>query len=187
VVFVLTFAALFVVGRAIASPKPTAFRVAVDVVGLGWAGVPVAIGVAVRRYRLYAITRLIDRTLLYAALAAFVAGGYAAVVVGIGVFVDARGGRLALSVLATAAVAVAFQPLRVWVEGWIRRLVYGRRSGPYDLLAELSRQSGQGPRDEPVLIELSRVLANGMAARRVEVWSADGEGLLLAGVWPPSP
>src|SRR5262249_22211395 len=61
------------------------------------------------------------------------------------------------------------------------------RSGPYELFSELSRQSGQGQRDGAVLTELSRVLADGTAARRVEVWSVGGGELLLAGVWPPSP
>src|SRR5262249_13889082 len=145
--FVVTFAALFLVGRAIPSPKPMAFRVAGDLVGVSWAGVAIAIGVAVRRYRLYAITRLIDRTLLYAALAAFVAGGYVAVVAGIGSLLAGGGYRGAWWVLATGVVAVAFQPARTRVERWIRRIVYGRRSGPYELFSELSRQSGQGQRD----------------------------------------
>jgi signal transduction histidine kinase len=185
VVFVLTFAALFLVGHAIASPKPMAFRVTVDLVSLSWAGIAVAIGVAVRRHRLYAITRLIDRTLLYAALAAFVAGGYVAVVVGIGMFVGTRGGHVALSVLATAMVAVAFQPVRARLEGWIHRLVYGHRATPYDLLAELSRRAGREHPDGAVLDELARVLAAGMAARQVEIWLVDRERPLLAGAWPP--
>ncbi len=75
--------------------------------------IPVTITVAVLRYRLYDIDLVISRTLLVAGLAVFITAAYVGIVVGVGSLVG-RGDEpnLALSVGATALVAVAFQPVR---------------------------------------------------------------------------
>jgi signal transduction histidine kinase len=46
----------------------------------------------------------------------------------------------ALSLVATAVVAVAFQPLRERLQPLANRLVYGKRLSPYEVLAEFSRR-----------------------------------------------
>src|SRR5215472_4804784 len=74
--------------------------------------VPVAIGIAIFRYHLYDIDVVINKTLVYGSLAVFITGVYVAIVVGIGSLAQ-RGARpsLALSIAATAVVAIAFQPV----------------------------------------------------------------------------
>ena len=83
------------------------------VVAIGYPVLPIAIGIAVLKYRLYDIDVVISRTIVYSALAAFITAVYVAIVVGIGTLVGS-GGRpnIALSIVATAIVAVAFQPVR---------------------------------------------------------------------------
>jgi len=76
--------------------------------------IPVAVGVAVLRYRLYEIDRLVSRTLSYALLTLLLAAVYVTGVVVLGVVVRAPTGRTSELVVAasTLAAAAAFQPLR---------------------------------------------------------------------------
>jgi hypothetical protein len=98
-----------------------------------------ALGVAILKYRLYQIDLVINRTLVYGALVAFVGGVYVSLVAGLGALVGARDEPdPGLSLLATAAVAVALQPLRERVQALANRLVYGQRVCPYDVLAGFS-------------------------------------------------
>ena len=68
--------------------------------------IPAAIAVAVMRYRLYELDRLINRTLVYAALTAGLAATFAAVSLTLGVAIG--GGSTVATAAATLAVALAF-------------------------------------------------------------------------------
>src|ERR1700693_6056376 len=113
-------------------------------------GLPLAIGIAVFRYRLYEVDMVIGRALVYAVLAIFVTLSYVAVVGGAGLIVGGRF-NLVLSVIVTAVVAVAFQPVRERAERMAARLVYGRRGSPYEVLANLTRQTSDAESVDEVL------------------------------------
>ena len=85
--------------------------------------VPVAVGIAVTRYRLYEIDRLINRTLVYVPLTALVAGLYAGIVALLQrVFQSVTGDRSdAAIVISTLILASVFTPLRKWLEGVVDR------------------------------------------------------------------
>jgi signal transduction histidine kinase len=92
------------------------------------ATVAAAVGIAVWRYRLYAIERLINRTLVYALLTVLLAGGYAAVTVGLGVVIG--GGSDWVVAVATLTVALAFRPLRSAIQNGVdRRFAKDRYQG----------------------------------------------------------
>jgi signal transduction histidine kinase len=150
-------------------------------------GVPLAIGVAILRYRLYDIDIVINRTLVYGALAAFITALYVGIVVGIGALVGARGqANLLLSIVATAIVALAFQPARQWMQRAANQLVFGRRASPYEVLAELSARAGEGYAQDDVLPRMARALAEGTGAQRAEIW-INADGVLHRGAsWPVS-
>ena len=73
---------------------------------------PILFAVAVLRHRLYELDVIINRTVVVVAGVAFAAVGYTALVVAAGRVVEGTGTGFRLSLLATAVVALGFQPLR---------------------------------------------------------------------------
>jgi hypothetical protein len=86
---------------------------------------PVAVGVAVLRYRLYDLDRIISRTLAYGLLTVLLTIAYAAVVLGLGRLLP-DSSSLAVAA-ATLAVVAAFSPLRRRVQGQVDRRFNRRR------------------------------------------------------------
>jgi hypothetical protein len=85
--------------------------------------VPISVGIAVTRYRLYEIDHLISRTLVYVPLTALLAGLYAAVVTLLQrVFQTVTGDRSdAAIIISTLILASVFTPIRKWLEGIVER------------------------------------------------------------------
>jgi signal transduction histidine kinase len=98
--------------------------------------IPLSIGIAILRYRLWDIDIIINRTLVYGALTLSVIGLYVLVIVGLGSLIQIQGNVL-LSLLATGIIAVLFQPLRLRLQRGVNRLMYGERDDPYAVLTHL--------------------------------------------------
>jgi signal transduction histidine kinase len=148
--------------------------------------VPIAIGIAIFRYHLYDIDIVINKTLVYGSLAVFITAVYVAIVVGIGSLAQ-RGVRpsLTLSIAAAGVVAIAFQPVRAWVQRLANRLVYGRRATPYQVLADFAGRMAGAYGAEDLLPRMARILAEGAAATRADVWLKSGEVFHDSAAWPP--
>jgi signal transduction histidine kinase len=99
--------------------------------------IPLAVGVAILRYRLYEIDRVINRTLVYGALTACVGAVYLVIVLTFGTLAG-TGRSLAVSLIATAIAAVAAQPLRSILQRRVNHLMYGDRDDPYLGLSRLA-------------------------------------------------
>ncbi len=181
---VFIVAALFITNTP---SLPAAARELVAIVTFApiWLGIPAAIGIAILKYRLYDIDVVINRALVYGTLAVFIAAVYVGIVVGVGALINA-GGRpnLALSILATAVVAVAFQPVRTRVQVLANRLVYGYRATPYEALTEFSHRVAGAYANEDVLPRLARVLADGTGATVTSVWIEWAGEPVAAATWP---
>ena len=93
------------------------------IAAIGLILVPIAVGIAVTRYRLYEIDHLINRTLVYVPLTALLAGLYAATVTLLQrVFQSVTGDRSdAAIIISTLILASVFTPLRKWLEGIVER------------------------------------------------------------------
>ena len=148
---------------------------------------PVAIGFAITRYRLYEIDRLINRTFVYGSLTAILAGIFTA---GIGLaqrlFVNLTGSTSdAAIVITTLVVATLYAPLRKRLEGIVdRRFKYDEsRFGAYrtELQQHLSLVEA-----EKAAERLAAEAVRELAAVGAAVLDADGTPIATADQWPVS-
>jgi signal transduction histidine kinase len=124
---------------AVAAGAPWVRHVGFPLLIGGIAGVPIAVGFAILRHRLYGIDLIVNRALVYGSLTACVVGIYALVVGGLGALAQARGSLL-VSLLAAGVVAVLFAPLRDHLQRGVNRLMYGERDDPYAVLSRLGQR-----------------------------------------------
>jgi hypothetical protein len=139
----VAFAALFVgvqfvidVGASVllvpttASGREPPWLALLDQVGfIMFAGVPIAVGIAVLKYRLYDIDVIINRALVYGSLTAtLVALYFGGIVMLQRLFVALTGQQSTLAVVAsTLAIAALFNPLRRRIQGFVDRRFYRRK------------------------------------------------------------
>jgi signal transduction histidine kinase len=152
---------------------------------IGFLFFPIAIGVAILRYRLFDIDLVIGKALVVGALAAFITLMYVVLVVVAGSLLG-RGdrGNVFLAVVATAVVAVAFQPVRTRMQRVANRLVYGERATPYEVLSELVERMSGTFAIEDLLPRTARALAEGTGANRADVWLRREGMLRVEASWP---
>jgi hypothetical protein len=133
--------------------QPLWLGVLQDVELLSFAGIPVAVGIAVLRYRLYDIDLIINRTLVYGLLTAtLVALYFGGIVVLQRLFVLLTGQQSTLAVVAsTLAIAALFNPLRRRIQSLVDRRFYRKK---YDAVKTLEAFSVK-LRDETDLDALS--------------------------------
>jgi hypothetical protein len=86
---------------------------------LSLAAIPISIAVAVLRFRLYDLDRLVSRTVAYAVVAALLIAVYGLIVLGLGSFLG-QDNPLAVAG-ATLGAAALFNPVRTRVRGWMDR------------------------------------------------------------------
>jgi class 3 adenylate cyclase len=153
---------------------------------VGGLAIPVAVGVAILRYRLYDIDLLITRTVVYGLLTALVTAVYLVIVVGVGTLIGSRGDQdLFLPIVATAVIAVAFQPARERSRRLANRLVYGERASPYEVLSKFSRGMAGASTDDS-LLQMARLVVEATGAEQVTVWLRLGDLLQPQARWPPT-
>lgn len=102
------------------------------------ATVPLTILVAIMRYRLWEIDRIINRALVYLALTGAIALIYT-LVAGWAGFLFGEQSQLG-PLIGTGLIAFLFMPLRDWLRAAINRLMYGERDNPTAVLARLGTQ-----------------------------------------------
>jgi signal transduction histidine kinase len=144
--------------------------------------VPVFTYIAILRYRLYYIDVVINRTLVYGALTACVAGIYVLAVVALGALFQARA-HLAVSLSATGLVAVLFQPLRSRLQRSVNRLMYGERDDPYAVTSRLGRRLEGTLAPESVLPTIAETIAQALKLPYAAILLKEGEGYRTAAAY----
>jgi hypothetical protein len=129
---------------------------------------PVALGVAILRYRLYDLDHILSRTLTYGLLTLLLGGGYAVVVLGLGQLL----GRDSSLVVAGATLAVAgvFQPARRRVQQVVDRRFNRRRHDAAQTIAAFSDRLHQQIDLDTLSTELLAVVDQSMQPTRASLW-----------------
>ena len=137
----------------------------------GAMAIPVAVGIAILRYRLYDIDRVVSRTLTYGALTVILGAAYVGLVVaGQAVFSSFAGGSNLAVAVSTLVVAALFLPLRSRVQRAVdRRFNRHRYDAQRTLEAFGSRLREQVDLDE-LTTELRTVVAETMQPSHITFW-----------------
>jgi Zn-dependent protease with chaperone function len=130
--------------------------------------VPVAIGAAILRYRLYDLDRIISRTLSYGLLTLLLGGGYAALVLGLGQLVGRDSSLIVAG--ATLAVAAVFRPARRRVQAVVDRRFNRRRHDAAQTIAVFSNRLHQQIDLDALAAELLAVADQTMQPTQVSLW-----------------
>jgi hypothetical protein len=136
----------------------------------GIALLPIATGVAILRYRLYDIDRIVNRTLVYGALTAFLAMAYFAIVVALqNVIPGADDSDLTIAG-STLAVAALFRPLRARIQGFIDRRFYRRKYDTQRTLESFSTRLREDVDLHHLSADLLGVVRDTMQPAHASLW-----------------
>jgi hypothetical protein len=139
---------------------------------LSFVTIPIAVGFAVLKYRLYDIDLIINRTLVYGLLTATLVALYFGVIVVLQrVFVALTGQKSTLAVVAsTLLIATLFTPLKRLIQGFIDRRFYRRKYDARKTLESFSARLRDETDLDAVSDDLVRVVTETMQPAHVSIW-----------------
>ena len=171
--FVIDIGASLLLVPMTASGREPAWLALLDQVGfIMFAGVPIAVGIAVLKYRLYDIDVIINRALVYGSLTAtLVALYFGGILVLQRLFVALTGQQSTLAVVAsTLAIAALFNPLRRRIQGFVDRRFYRRKYDASKTLETFSAKLRDATDLEALSGDLKAVVGETMQPEHVSLW-----------------
>src|SRR5829696_1885431 len=140
----------------------------------GNAGMPVAVGIAILRYRLYEIDILINRTLVYGVLTGTLAlvylGGVASAQAIFRALTGQQGQSQLAVVVSTLLIAALFNPLRRRIQGFIDRRFYRKKYDAQKTLEAFSAKLRDETDLDALRDDLVGVVRETMQPAHVSLW-----------------
>lgn len=121
--------------------------------------IPIAIAIAIVRYRLLDIRFVLSRALLYSLAIGGVIAAYAGIVAGLSLLVPADGDR-AVAIVAAIAVAIGFNPLRLLLQRQVDRAFFGSRADPARTAVQFSAEFNSENTDITAVLNRARISLN---------------------------
>ena len=140
--------------------------------------IPVGVGIAILRYRLWDIDAIINKALVYGTLTALLAGVYVGLILGLeslmGLFTN-QAPQPVVIVVSTLVIAALFQPLRQWIQHLIDRRFYRRKYDATRTLIAFSATLRQEVHLEQVRQHLLAVEQETMQPTHISLWLRSSE------------
>ncbi len=136
---------------------------------------PVTIGLAVFRLRLWDVDPLINRSLVYGGLTLLVLILYVSLV-SIAFYVFGEAPNLLLAALAVSVTALLAQPIRARLQHAVNRLMYGNRDDPVTVISELGRQMEHAATPGESLATLVETIGRSLKLPYVAIATHEGDG-----------
>jgi signal transduction histidine kinase len=152
---------------------------------VGFLSLPIMVGVAILKYRLYEIDVVIKKTVVFAILVGLLMAiaAVAAIALG-GSLTDRVRDRPAVALLTGVVLGLLVIPLYRLSRRIADRLVFRGRASPYEVLRSFAGNVGGTYSTEDVLPRMARVLAEATGASRARVWVRVGDVLRVRANWP---
>ena len=149
-------------------------------------GIPSVCGIAILRHGLWDLDVVVKKTVQYGLLVV----GFTMVVglvlillpamfIGVGSGVDS-----APTIVVGALLAIGFTLVRSRARRWANRIVYGKRSTPYEVLSEFAERVGGTYSTEDVLPRMAQLLGEATGARAARVWLLIANEMRAEASWP---
>jgi hypothetical protein len=171
--WLMTAIGFVIVVLATSQVVPESVILDVHLVFIALNAIPAAIGVAILRYRLYDIDKLISRTVSYAVVAAVLVAVYAGSALALGALVG-RGNPLAVAG-ATLAAAALFTPLRRRVQRFVERRFDRSRYDAELVVDEFSSRLRQEVDLDGLSTDLTAVVTRTLRPATVSLWLKGSE------------
>jgi signal transduction histidine kinase len=149
-------------------------------------GVPIAIGVAVLRYRLWDLDLVVKKAVVFAIVvfALTVLGVLVVIAIPVGILGTGLSGWERGLFIVGIALGSSVGPLRRRARRIADRIVYGGRATPYEVLAEFSDRMAEAYSTDDVLPRMAAIVGAGTGADRVRIWLLVGRHMQPVAGWP---
>jgi signal transduction histidine kinase len=151
-------------------------------------GIPLVCGIAILRHGLWDLGVVVKKTVQYGLLVAGFVVAVAVLAALLPLLILGVGGGNVVDVpmiVIGALLAIGFILVRSRAQRWANRIVYGKRSTPYEVLSEFAERVGETYSTEDVLPRMVQLLGEATGAREARVWLRIGNEMRADASWPP--
>jgi len=151
-------------------------------------GIPTVCGIAILRHGLWDLDVVVKKTVQYGLLVAGFVVAVAVLAALLPVLILGVGGGNVVDVpmiVIGALLAIGLILVRSRAQRWANRIVYGKRSTPYEVLSEFAERVGETYSTEDVLPRMAQLLGEATGARSAQVWLRIGNEMRAEASWPP--
>ena len=150
-------------------------------------GIPAVCGIAILRHGLWDLDVVVKKTVQYGLLVVGFTVVVGLVLILLPVMFIGVGGGIggAPVIVGGVLLAVGFTLVKSRAQRWANRVVYGKRSTPYEVLSEFAERVGGTYSTEDVLPRMAQLLGEATGARAARVWLRIANEMRAEATWPP--